>query len=62
LHKVVPLNCIPNKYFGEIACARLFELMMKLCKLMLARPGGSRMELELFVDAIGKNLRLFNAC
>jgi hypothetical protein len=46
LHKVVPLNWIPNKYFNEIACARLFELMVKLCKLMLARPGGSRKELE----------------
>lgn len=62
LHKVVPLNWIPNQYFNEIACARLLELMVKLCKLMLARPGGSRKELELFVDALGKNLHLFNAC
>ena len=62
LHKVVPINCIPRKYYGEIASARLLELLVKLCKIMLARPGGSRKELEIFIDALCEHLAIFNVC
>jgi hypothetical protein len=62
LHKVVPLSWIPHKYQTEIASARLFEILIKLCKLMLAQPGGSRKDLEVFIDALSKHLSLFNAC
>ena len=58
----MPLHTIPRKYSKEIASARLLQLIEKLYKIMIARPGGCREDMIVFLKALGAHLSLFNAC
>jgi hypothetical protein len=62
LDKIIPLNVIPTTYNHEIATSTLLEKIAKLFKFMISRPGHSRRDLEKFLNNLGPQIYIFNAC
>ena len=56
LDKIVPLNAIPVSYYHEIACSDLLEELSKIFKIMIARPGNSRKDLDVFLNNLGPQI------
>lgn len=61
LHKLVPINFIPSRYFSEIASSRLLDQLVQLLKVMVAKPGHCRRDLEQFLTGISNTIGMFNA-